>query len=85
MDDKDLVWFVLSLPESSDYTSGALKRIVLIIAMASVLLSSVYWISDEVDHILLRVGIIAPVVLILLVLMGFVDKVNKEGTKHEGE
>ena len=78
-----LVFFVLSLPESSNYTSGAL--IVLIIAMISGLLSGVYWIWDEVDHNLLRVGIIAPVLVILFVLMSFIDKVKKEGTKHEGE
>ena len=78
-----LVFFVLSSPESSNYTSGAL--IVLIIAMFSGLLSGVYWIWDEVDHNLLRVGIIAPVLVILFVLMSFIDKVKKEGTKHEGE
>ena len=43
-----VVFFVLSSPEFSNYTLGAL--IVLIIAMISGLLSGVYWIWDEVDH-----------------------------------
>ena len=78
-----LVFFVFSLPEASNYTLRAL--IVIIIAMISGVLSGVYWIWDEVDHISLRVGIIAPVLVILFVLMSFIDKVKEEGTKHEGE
>ena len=67
-----------------------MRLIVLIIAAVSGVLSAVNWMADEVDHIWLRVVIISPVLVILLVLMWFVDKVNvdkvnKEGTKHEGE
>ena len=81
-----LVRLVLDLPEFSDYTSEVLRLIVLLIAAFSGLLSAVNWMADEVDHLWLRVVIISPVVVILLVLRWFVNKVNidKEGTKHEG-
>ena len=76
-----LVRLAFGVPEFSDYTSGALRFFVLIIGVASGLVSAVYWMADEVGHIWLRAGIISPVLVILLVLMWFVDKVNKEGTK----
>ncbi len=72
-------------PEFSHCTSRALRFVVFIIGVVSGLLSALYWMADEVDHIWLRAGIISPVLIILLVLMSFVVKVNKEGTKHEGE
>ena len=56
-----LVRLVLGLPGFSDYTSGALRLIVLIIAVASGLVSAVYWMADEVDHIWLHAGIISLV------------------------
>ena len=77
------------LPRDPGWTSDIERLIVLIIAAVSGVLSAVNWMADEVDHIWLRVVIISPVLVILLVLMWFVDrgqhKVNKEGTKHEGE
>ena len=80
-----LVRLVFGLPGFSDYAPGALRLFVLIIGVASGLVSALYWMADEVDLIWLRAAIISPVLVILLVLMWFVDKVNKEGTKHEGE
>ena len=80
-----LVGLVFRLPEFSHYTSRALRLSVVLIAVVCAVLSAVHWMADEVDNIWLRAGIISPVVVILLVLMWFVDRVNKEGTKREGE
>ena len=80
-----LVRLVFGLPELEGHTSEELRLFVLIIGVASGLASAVYWVVDEVDHVWLVAGIIAPVLVILLALMWFVDKVNKEGTKHEGK
>ena len=79
-----LVWNVFSFPKYSDHTSGTQKLVVLIIAVVSGLFSAVYWMADEIDNIWLRVGIVLPVLVILLVLVWFVDKVGKEETKHKG-
>ena len=79
------VGLAFGLPEFSHYTSRALRLFVVLIAAASGLVSALYWMADEVDHIWLRAGIVSPVLAILLSLMWFVDQVSKEGTKHEGE
>ena len=76
---------VFGLPEFIRYTSKVLRLLLSFIGVASGLMSAIYWMWDEVEHIWLRVVIISPVLVILFVLMWFVDKVNKEGTKHEGE
>lgn len=79
------VGFAFRLPEFSGHTSRALRLSVVLIGVVCGLMSALHWMADEVDHIWLRAGIISPIVVILLVLMWFVDKVNKERTKHEGE
>ena len=80
-----LIWLVFSQAEFIDYTSGALRLLVLIIGAGSGLVSAGYWVVDEVDHFGLRVGIIAPVLVTLLVLRWFVEEAKKEGMKHEGK
>lgn len=76
---------VFGLPEFIHYTSKVLRLLLVFIGVASGLMSALYWMSDEVEHIWLRMVIISPVLVILFVLLWFVDKVNKEGTEHEGE
>ena len=73
------------LPESVHYTSKALRFIVFFIGVTSGLMSAIYWMADEVENIWLRAVIISPVLVILLVLMWFFNKVNKERTSHEGQ
>ena len=73
------------LPEFSPRTSRWLRLVVVSTGVVSGLLSALYWLAGEMDHIWLRAGIISPILVIFLVLMWFVRKVNKEGTKHEGE
>ena len=72
-------------PEFSPRTSRWLRLVVVSTGVVSGWLSAVYWLADEVDHIWLRVVIISPILVILLVLIWFVRKADKEGTKHEGE
>ena len=72
-------------PELRHCTSRELRRVVAFIGVVSALASAVFWLVDEVDHSWLHVVIIAPVLAILLVLIWFVRKADKEGTKHEGE
>ena len=79
------VGFVFRLPEYYRCTSRKLRILVVAIGVVSGLVSALYWMADEVDHIWLRLIIISPVLVILLVLMWFVDKANKEETKNEGE
>ena len=79
------VRLVFGLPELRGHTPGALKLVILGIGMAYGLMSAVYWILDAVDDNWLSAAIILPVAVILLVLMWFVDKVNKERTENEGE
>ena len=79
------VGLVFGLPKLSHYTSRVLRPFVLLIAVVSGLMSALYWMADEVEHFWLSVGIISPVLVILLVLMLFIHKANKEGPKHEGE
>ena len=79
------VGLAFSLPQFSHYASRVLRLIVGSIGVVCGLMSALYWMADEVDNIWLRAGIISWVLVILLVLMWFVDKVNKEETKHEGK
>ena len=79
------VRLVFGLPEFSEHAPVALRRVLLIIGVASGLMSAVYWMLDEVDDGWLGAGIILPVLVILLVLTWFVDKVNKERTENERE
>ena len=79
------VRLVFGLPEFSEYTSGALRLYVVIIGVGSGLASALSWMADEVDNIWLRLGIISPVLVIILLLMWFIDKVSNEGTSNEGE
>ena len=80
-----LVGLTFRLPEFSHYTSGALRFFVVFIGVFSGLLSAMYWMADEVDHLGLRTALVAPVLVILLVLTWFIDKVNKDRTSNEGE
>ena len=80
-----LVDLLFLLPEYSHQTSRALRTSVGFIVVVSGLLSALYWMADEVEHLYLRAVFVAPVVIILLVLLWFVDTVNKEGTSNEGE
>ena len=73
------------LPEFSGHTSRALRFSVVVIAVVCGLMSALFWMADEVDNVWLRAGIVSPVVVILLVLMWFIDTVNKGGTQHKGE
>ena len=79
------VRFALGLPGFSGHTSRALRFSVTVIAVVCGLISAVQWMADEVEHLGLRAAFVTPVVVILLVLMWFIHKVNKEGTHHEGE
>ena len=79
------VGLAFRLPEFRDHTSGAQRFFVGAIGVICAFGSGVYWMWDEVDNVWLRLGIISPIVVTLLVLGWFVDKVNEEGAKHEGE
>ena len=79
-----LVGLAFGLPQFSHHTSTALRLIVGTIGVICAVMSAVYWMADEVENVWLRAGIISPIVVILIVLMWFIDKVNKEGEKHEG-
>lgn len=80
-----VVGLAFGLPQFSHYTSRVLRLIVGTVGVFCALMSALYWMADEVDHIWLRTGIISPVLAILFVLMWFIDKVTKAETKHEGE
>ena len=73
------------LPEFSGHTSRALRFFVVCIAVVCGLMSALFWMADEVDNVWFRAGIVSPVLVILLVLMWFIDTVNKGGTQHKGE
>ena len=79
------VGLAFDLPEFSHYTSRALRLTVITIGIVSGLVSAQFWMADEVGHIWFRAAIVSPVLVILIVLMSFVAKVNKEGTNHEDE
>ena len=73
------------LPAFSGHTSRTLRSFVVSIAVVCGLMSAVFWMADEVDNVWLRAGIVSPVLVILLVLMWFIDTVNKGVTQHKGE
>ena len=79
------VWLAFDLRELRGHTTRALRFSVLSIGVICGMLSAVHWMADEVDHIWLRLGIVSPIVVILVLLLWFVVKVSKEGSKHEGE
>ena len=79
------IGFTFRLPAFSSHTSRALRFFVVSIAVVCGLMSAVFWMADEVDNVWLRAGIVSPVLVILLVLMWFIDTVNKGGTQHKGE
>ena len=80
-----VVRLAFSLPQFSHHTSRALRHTVDAIVAVCALMSALYWMADEVDNVWLRAGIVSPVLVILLVLMWFIDTVNKEGSQHKGE
>ena len=75
-----LVELVFLVPKYRRHARRALRIIVGFIAVTSGLLSAFYWMADEVDNELLRAGLMAPVVVILIVLLLFMDAVNKGRT-----
>ena len=79
------VALIFGLPQSSNPTSRALSHRVGTIGVIYALLSAVFWMTDEVDNVWLRLVIISPIVVTLIVLALFVYKVNKEGAEHDGE
>ena len=79
------VGLVFNLSELSRYTSRALRLSVVLIGVVSGLISALFWMTEEVDHIWLQVVIMSPVLVILLVLMWFIAKTGKEETKLKGE
>lgn len=80
-----VVGLAFSWPQFSHHTSRALRRTVGAIVAVCALMSALYWMAGEVDNVWLRAGIVSPVLVILLVLMWFIDTVNKEGPQHKGE
>ena len=79
------VGLAFGLPEFSGHTSRVLRLSAIVIGVVCGLASALYWMADEVEHIWLRAGMVAPVLIVLLVLMWFIDKVNKERTSDERE
>ena len=79
------VGLAFGLPQFRHHTSRVLRLIVGSIGVVCALMSAMYWMADEVDSVWLRAGIVSPVLVILLVLMWFIDTVNKGGTQHKGE
>ena len=79
------VALIFSLAQSSNHTSRVLRPLVGAIGVICALTSAVFWMTDEVDNVWLRAGIISPVLVILIVLMWFIDTVKKEGPQHQGE
>ena len=80
-----LVGLVFGLPEYSHFISRELRLSVVFIGVASGFMSATFWVADEVGNIWLRAGIISPVLIVLVVLVWFGDKVNKEGKNGDGE
>ena len=77
--------FVFSWPEFSRSTTAMLRLSLVVTGVGSGLLSAVSWMAGEVDRSWLPVVFISPVAVILLVLIWFVRKAEKEGTKQESE
>ena len=80
-----LVGLIFGLPEFSHFTSRELRLSVVFIGVASGFMSATFWVADEVGNIWLRAGIISPVLIVLVVLVWFGDKVNKEGKSGDSE
>ena len=76
------VGLAFGLPEFSDHTSRALRLSPVLIGVVCGLMSALHWMAEEIDHIGLRIGIISPIIIILLALMWFVNKVGKEVVKQ---
>ena len=76
---------VFSWPEFSRSTTAMLRLSLVVTGVGSGLLSAVSWMAGEVDRSWLPAIFISPVAAILLVLIWFVRKAEKEGTKQEGE
>ena len=79
-----LVGVTLELPELKGKTPTALRLSVLFTGAASGVMSAINWLADEVDHLWLRAVMVLPVVIILLVLMWFFQKVREEGEEDAG-
>ena len=77
-----LAMLIFGWYESSDNVPGPSRLFTLVIAVGSGLTSAVFAIAAEVEQPWLRIGLIAPVVVILLVLIWFVNKVSKERAEH---
>ena len=79
------VGLAFGLPEFSGHTSRTLRLSVVLIGVVCGLMSALHWMADEIDHLWLRIGIISPIMVILLSLLWFANRVSKEVTRHEGE
>ena len=83
------VRLAFGLPEFSDYTSGALRFSLLAIGIGCGLVSALSWMMDEVEHLgledVFEALLVAPVLVILLVLVWFIDKVKEEKTSNRGQ
>ena len=80
-----LVGLVFNLPNFVGQTSGTLKLAVVSIAAVCGWMSAMYWLSEEVVHLWLRVGVLSPVLITIIVLIWFVEKAFKEKTPHGDE
>lgn len=79
------VGHALGLPEYSNYTPGVLRNSILSIAVASGLLSAMFWVSDEVGHLGIQLALVTPGLIIILIAGWFIHKVEKERKKREEE
>ena len=71
------------LPEFSGHAPRQSRHITLFIAAISGCASGIFWMTDEVENIWHYMIIMAPVLVVLLLLAQFVDKVNKERAKQK--
>ena len=74
-----LVGVIFDFPELKGKTPIVLRFSVFVIAAVSGLMSAINWLADEVEHLWLRAVMVFPVVIILLVLRWFFEKVREEG------
>ena len=79
------VGLIFGLPQFSNHTSRAMKLSVGVIGVFCALMSGMFWMTDEVDSLLLRLLIISPILVTLYVLGRFVEKVTKEAANHKDE
>lgn len=73
---------IFRLPRLRQYAPKELRYFVLLIGLVCALMAAQYWMTDEVHNVWLRLGIMSPVLLILLVLMWFAGKVDKEKAEN---